>query len=1593
MPKAYPNCFMYDIIKHIFHHEKSMQQKGEPMKRQITIRQIVTFMLVLSMILQPVSTSSLIVYARDENEAWEGLIDTGSDSVSEQSLFLQKGESFFNTYIKDKYHSVGDGSPSIREVFTLESVYAFEYAINKDFLSDEAVSALTGPNGVVNLDTYTDIINAFCAELLEKIVTVGVTPDFSDLCLMGFDPAGCTSVFEYIFFYANIDKHAARKGSKSDKLRDKNGNLILGWVLKPDGKTEIQNLYDFDLSNLCGLYNGAGEGTYGIVSTDDRYFIVDDQDNLVKEQTVINFSKNMPLYNVNWYDLGQSTEDRDITWNPDDSFGVHEDDLESMIGTTNFTAITGNESFTHQRLFYMVDTGLPILRDSSETRDKTILKINGSENISLSPLSTFDLNVYADNDEDRWIKDHLLFMSSDERIASVDGTGRVYGISEGTAKIYVTAKSSGRTKPLVINVTVSGSLNTSPKVSIGYMTEDAVFDGSGPSLDLLASNVIRDGGDAVILIEQPGVMKNGTAMFDVTETITNSDSITIERRDKTNSTSCFSISLQYYKKVAAELHAHNKKLFLQFQVMYGDDFATGISNECYWTKMRDALSDDDPSNDAEAYNMAHRIFDAMGAFFVKYGPMYDEIGIDGIVLDGAMGSYDNKLMLLTGNEWWPALTATIRSNFHGEIRGYYNLNNATNTAFLNNADFLENIDALIITCDGDMEVCFSEDNPDIDTCKKAFQKYYGSFTDKIYERYSLPIETSWYIPATKFPCNGYSSTEVGKGKMRYLLRSQYYETTVDYLQQMIVWQAILELFSSKPYTNAIYSRYCFTLNKSMGHNYTTRSGFDVGATIYHKPACGLLKTWSKGRFDSVSNTAEKCASPLTDGVINPCNFIMCKKSGSLSLSMADTENTYSFTSSDSSIFSVDSNGILTGTGVGSALLFVESPSSGKQRNVIPVSILPSDDTLYNLECIGLSTLNNAGVSLIYTDCFLLYELIVRINEENLGSDFINSLFTDGFFDINSGKNYSAFVDKVSKTAGFAMSSLNMDPAAPSYGNDYYRYMFLIKDPYDANLYNEGSLTYETPDDGRHDITHPDGSYLYGFLYDPYDQYIGTAAQYTGLSDKTGNSLYFSNAIITGGRVYFICSWDKCTKVEVYHFGTEDRYELPLDEDGGTSLSAFSTFMSEKAGIDNIAEIAENNTFNNGNHRFKAYTYDAKNGYGEKWFMPVILPLGYPVETIFDFECADVTDDAVFVPRVTVNYSGGEVTYQYRKKGTTAWSSTAPTEKGTYEIKATVAATGNFRPHSVIKTVVRSETVSTPATPVVDSISIYGATKVEKGKTITLSASVHPAGAIANVIWSSSDIGIATVNENGVVTGIKNGDVVITAAAKDTTVKRTYKITVFGEEENTDNGSGQSSGGGSTGGGGSSGGGGGSGDAAPGKTVSDNKTIVSANTVSSDNADNKDTKDTDGINALIGKTVESGGLTYKIKDDGTACVMSYKPAKSKGKIKIPNTIKADGITVKVTSVTNNAFKGISSVTQITVGKNVTTIGKGSFSECENLKILVIKTGKLTAPGVKKSLKGSSVTTIKLKGKTARKNYKKYLKIFTKKNAGRKVEIKK
>ncbi|MBR0405590.1 MAG: serine hydrolase [Eggerthellaceae bacterium] len=123
---------------------------------------------------------------------------------------------------------------------------------------------------------------------------------------------------------------------------------------------------------------------------------------------------------------------------------------------------------------------------------------------------------------------------------------------------------------------------------------------------------------------------------------------------------------------------------------------------------------------------------------------------------------------------------------------------------------------------------------------------------------------------------------------------------------------------------------------------------------------------------------------------------------------------------------------------------------------------------------------------------------------------------------------------------------------------------------------------------------------------------------------------------------------------------------------------------------------------------------------------------------------------------------------------------------------------------------------------------------------------------------------------------------------------------------------------------------------------------------------------------------------------------------------------------VTRIGNSAFSGCAKLTEVAGGASVQNVGAYAFSDCETLrqcaplgsvklvkigayalknakklKAITVKSTKLKKSNVRKSLKDSAIATVNVLVGTikANKTYaKRYAKVFTKKNCGKKVRLK-
>ena len=122
----------------------------------------------------------------------------------------------------------------------------------------------------------------------------------------------------------------------------------------------------------------------------------------------------------------------------------------------------------------------------------------------------------------------------------------------------------------------------------------------------------------------------------------------------------------------------------------------------------------------------------------------------------------------------------------------------------------------------------------------------------------------------------------------------------------------------------------------------------------------------------------------------------------------------------------------------------------------------------------------------------------------------------------------------------------------------------------------------------------------------------------------------------------------------------------------------------------------------------------------------------------------------------------------------------------------------------------------------------------------------------------------------------------------------------------------------------------------------------------------------------GDVVADDKGTAKVEvTDVTKKEVTYKePTNKKAKtVSIPATVKIDGVTYKVTKIDDNAFKNNKTVTKVTVGSNIKTIGKNAFYKCTKLK--TVKIGKNVTSIGSNAFKGcSSLTSVTLPGKATK-----------------------
>ncbi|MDD3184388.1 MAG: leucine-rich repeat protein [Anaerostipes sp.] len=142
------------------------------------------------------------------------------------------------------------------------------------------------------------------------------------------------------------------------------------------------------------------------------------------------------------------------------------------------------------------------------------------------------------------------------------------------------------------------------------------------------------------------------------------------------------------------------------------------------------------------------------------------------------------------------------------------------------------------------------------------------------------------------------------------------------------------------------------------------------------------------------------------------------------------------------------------------------------------------------------------------------------------------------------------------------------------------------------------------------------------------------------------------------------------------------------------------------------------------------------------------------------------------------------------------------------------------------------------------------------------------------------------------------------------------------------------------------------------------------------------KKTFKITISKGKTYTVSSKKYKVTNastsgKGTVTLTGVTTSKSKlTSLSIGNTVKIGNKTFKITAIGSNACKSYTKLKKVTIGNNVTSIGKSAFYNCKKLSKLTIKSTKLKSVGSK------AIKNIKKNAKidVPSKKVSKYKKLF-------------
>ena len=265
---------------------------------------------------------------------------------------------------------------------------------------------------------------------------------------------------------------------------------------------------------------------------------------------------------------------------------------------------------------------------------------------------------------------------------------------------------------------------------------------------------------------------------------------------------------------------------------------------------------------------------------------------------------------------------------------------------------------------------------------------------------------------------------------------------------------------------------------------------------------------------------------------------------------------------------------------------------------------------------------------------------------------------------------------------------------------------------------------------------------------------------------------------------------------------------------------------------------------------------------------------------------------------------------------------------------------------------------------------YDKTMYVKDKQI-LSYTLMPESASSNtILWVSSDSSVAEIDEDGVLVAKKAGFVTIVCKSTyDNSISSSVTIQVK-EKSTEQEGTTEAT------------------------STTEQEEIATGNKETAEETQDVTTQE---LVAKVGAKIKGKQCWFSISSVKKKTVKVIGVSNQKAtNIKIPATVKYQGMTYKVTTIGKNAFKNNKKIKSVIVGNNVTSIHEGAFRNCKQLKQLVIGKrvaiiGKVAFYGCGK-LQVIKIKSTKLKkiGSKAFKNIDKNPTIYAPKNKIKKYQ---